>query len=87
MYHTWCEAIVEGTTYVVDPSMKYNKTYLKKHHPRRIKISNEIPDVFVTGHLETYWWKYKEDIRLQHVSQSYLDKCSSELLMYLSQLD
>ena len=57
-----------------------------KHHPRRIKISNAVPDVLVTDKLETYWWEFKEDETLQHLSQSFLDTCSSELRMYLGQL-
>lgn len=86
MYHTWCEAIVDGTTYIVDPSLKYNKVYLKKHHPLKIKISHHIPDVLVTQEKETYWWKFKEDEKLKPLSISYLEDCSSELLTYLSQL-
>jgi len=87
MYHTWCEALVNGTTYIVDPSLKYNKVYLKKHHPRKIKISNKIPDVLVSDKKETYLWKYIEDESLENISQSNLDDCSAELTTYLSQLN
>ena len=28
-YHTWCEVLVNDKWFIVDPSMKYNKTFLK----------------------------------------------------------
>ena len=86
-YHTWCEATIEGKTYVVDASLKYNKIYLRKHQLKPIKISKQVPDVLVTDMNETYYWKFKEDISLESLSKAFLRKCSPNLIDYLSQLD
>ncbi|WP_029035852.1 hypothetical protein [Salinimicrobium xinjiangense] len=87
MYHTWCEASLDGTNYLLDASLKYNKVYLKKYLGTKIKIANQVPDILVTEKRKTYWWNYKEDKSLISVSQSYLRTCSSHLVHYLSQLE
>jgi len=87
MYHTWCEATIDGKIYVVDPTLKYEKIYCRKHLIKKIKLSNQIPDVLVTDLMNSYLWKYKEEKSLKSLSKSYLSKCDPVFIAYLSQLD
>lgn len=58
-YHAWCEIVLDDITYIIDPSIKYNKIFLKDSF--KFKTSNKISDVIVSTKRETYHFKYRKN--------------------------
>lgn len=71
-YHTWCEIVMDGQIYIVDPSFKYNIPFLRKNY--RIKVHPKIPPILVTKERHTYYWMYVEDNKLLPLSDAEMNK-------------
>lgn len=78
-YHTWCEVYVDGKTYIVDPSLKYNKKALT-YFPEKILLSKSIPDILVTSENNTYNWKYIQEDSLEPLSLNFLQATPKKAL-------
>ena len=78
-YHTWCEVYTEGKTYIVDPSLKYNKKALS-YFPEKILLSKSIPDILITTENDTYNWKYIQDDSLEPDSLAFLEGTSKDAI-------
>ncbi|MCB0752929.1 MAG: hypothetical protein KDC52_15765, partial [Ignavibacteriae bacterium] len=74
-YHTWCEVVINNETYIIDPSLKYNKLALKQYFD--IKVNNKIPNLVFSKKANTYIYKYIEDISLECQSMSFLKRIST----------
>jgi hypothetical protein len=72
-YHSWCKIEINNTEYVIDTSLIYNKSYLKKN---KISLSSNIPDFVITTKPKNYNYKYIEDNSLSHLSELNLAKVS-----------
>lgn len=77
-YHTWCEVEMNGEIWIIDPSIKANKRYLKNNC--NIKLDKGINDTIITNSQNTYKWKYIEDERLSPLSESWLSSIPRELI-------
>lgn len=71
-YHTWCEVTPDDTTYVVDPSLKYNRVALVEH-PDKIKLDRSIPNILISNKLKTHKFAYVEDDSLETHSLKFLN--------------
>lgn len=72
-FHTWCEVKIDGYNYIVDPSIKFNKAFLKRYGH---KISKQIPNSIITNLKKCYYWEYKEDYELFEISNRLLSDIS-----------
>jgi hypothetical protein len=77
-YHTWCEVDFDGSTYIVDASLKYNTVGVKQMF--NLKTDLNITGILITNTPDTYYYKYKEDSALEMLSLSYLNKTSKSVL-------
>lgn len=78
-YHTWCEVYADGKTYIVDPSLKYNKKALS-YFPEKISLSKSIPDILITTENNKYDWKYIQDDSLESLSLNFLQATPIEAI-------
>jgi hypothetical protein len=76
-YHSWCKIEINNTEYIIDTSLIYNKSFLKKN---KISISNNIPDFVITTEPKNYDYKYIEDNSLSHLSELNLANVSTKLI-------
>ncbi|KEY20325.1 hypothetical protein [Kaistella antarctica] len=58
-YHAWCEVEIDGVKYLIDPSIKYNRIFLREEH--KFKTSKKILDIVVTSDRETFHCKYRQN--------------------------
>ena len=75
-YHTWCEILINDEWYVLDPTLKYNKTYIKS---LGTKLNPKIPDLLFTKDKNTYYWKYIPNDDFLKESNDYLIKAPNQL--------
>lgn len=84
VYHTWCEAIISGKTYIIDASLKYNLIKLKNEF--NVKISDKISNSLVTKDKVTYHWKYVQNDSLEKHSLEFLKKIDKQMIENLISL-
>jgi hypothetical protein len=69
-YHSWCEIVIDEVSYVIDVSLGYNKSYMKRN--KNISLSNQIPNFIVTATPNTFYYKFVEDDSLSYLSEDTL---------------
>ncbi|MFC1743407.1 SEC-C metal-binding domain-containing protein [Candidatus Riflebacteria bacterium] len=70
-YHTWCEVKINNDTYIIDPSIKYNRKRLSRDS---ILIHEEIEDVITTANKISPFYKYEENSSLDRYSEWWLQE-------------
>jgi hypothetical protein len=81
IYHSWCEILVDNEWYVIDPSIKFNKQFLKRQ--MNFKVSPKIPDTILTSEKHSYNWRYVEKQTLSEYPQSYIEMICPDLKEFL----
>ena len=79
-YHTWC-VLDFGEKIIIDPSLKYNKIFLKKN--LNIKLNEHLPDCLITSENPTWYYNYLEDSSLIPLSKNILNKMDQEIVKIL----
>ena len=79
-YHTWC-VLDYGERIIIDPSLKYNKVFLKRN--LSIKLNENLPDCLVSEENPTWCYNYIEDQTLVQLSKKYLNKVTPNLVNHL----
>lgn len=76
-YHTWC---VIDDEIIVDPSMGYNKAFLRKHG---IKLHTNIPDTIIDKNDSNWLYEFIPDEKLISQSKHFLKKIPSGFVKQL----
>jgi hypothetical protein len=76
-YHTWCN-LNDGENIIIDPSMKYNKVFLKKEY--NIKLNEKITDIIIVKETTSFPVQYIEDNRLAQQSKAFLDTVKKDVI-------
>ena len=76
-YHTWCEIDINDITYIIDTSLAYNKSFLRR---QGISLSKNIPNSLFSNFKSTYYYKYLEDKSLNHLSEETLAEIPEEFI-------
>ncbi len=58
-FHTWCVLSLDGKELIIDPSLEYNRFYLKQE--LNIKLSQKIPDTYIGYEIKSWHLSYIED--------------------------
>ncbi len=84
-FHTWCEVTIGDESILIDPSLQFNKPFLKL---MGFKVSKLIPGTLITTLKNGYHWIYKKDddleklsrIQLKRISKSQINKIVSRVV-------
>jgi hypothetical protein len=76
-YHTWC-VLNDGENIIVDPSMKYNKVFLKQEY--KIKVNQKISDIIIVKETTLFPVQYIEDTRLVQQSKEFLNTVNKNVI-------
>lgn len=79
-YHTWCEVEYDDETLIIDPSVRFNRKYLKAHS---VKLNQKTPDIIISNAHNTWLHSYYPDLRLVAQSKHYLDMVDEDVVEHL----
>lgn len=83
-YHTWCELKWNNDTIIIDPSLKYNRVFLKQHFG--IKLEKKTPDIIISKESNTSFYNYLTDSSLSYLSKNNLKHVNPGLIETLTKL-
>jgi hypothetical protein len=72
-FHTWCEVLIGDQSILIDPSLRFNKPFLKL---MGYKVSKLLPGTLITTSKNGYHWIYKKDTDLEKLSKTELKRIS-----------
>lgn len=79
-YHTWCEVEYDDETLIVDPSVRFNRKFLKANS---VKLNPKIPDIIISNIHNCWLHSYYPDSRLIAESKHYLNMVDKEAVDHL----
>jgi len=81
-YHAWCELVIDGKEYIVDPSLKYNIKFLKVNY--KFKVSPKVPDIVISDQKSTFNFKYIENSNFRKFADPFIKQIPETLLQLLT---
>lgn len=72
IYHAWCEVEIDENIFIIDPSIKYNRVFLKNQF--NFKTSKKVLDVIISKERNKYHYKYRRNDSLISIYEDFLNK-------------
>jgi hypothetical protein len=80
-FHTWCVLNLDGKELIIDPSLEYNRVYLKQES--NIKLNQKIPDTYIGYENKSWHLSYFEDSTLTVHSKECLKGANASFISHI----